>query len=180
MGFSDTSLCKICPNDHPGKVSSIVRVTLIGSELLFFDSIDVKLAQCTKMKINVKYSLLVLKAICFVNSFCMIFSLWKQDPPHQTFSGRSWHQSSYYENKILVWFNMDKSQKFNIKIQYCSTSNRVILITYMIAVLFLRLCMVIRMPTFAPRSTMSNSIPGPSWLPTESTNTCPIKKISIL
>ena len=53
MGFSDTSLCKICPNDHPGKVSSIVRVTLIGSELLFFDSIDVKLAQCTKMKIKV-------------------------------------------------------------------------------------------------------------------------------
>ena len=49
MGFSDTSLCKICPNDHPGKVSSIVRVTLIGSELLFFDSIDVKLAQCKEM-----------------------------------------------------------------------------------------------------------------------------------
>ena len=55
MGFSDTSLCKICPNDHPGKVSSIVRVTLIGSELLFFDSIDVKLAQCVKMKIKVEY-----------------------------------------------------------------------------------------------------------------------------
>ena len=80
MGFSDTSLCKICPNDHPGKVSSIVRVTLIGSELLFFDSIDVKLAQCTKMKIKVQYFLLVLKAICFVNSVCTIFSLWKQDP----------------------------------------------------------------------------------------------------
>ena len=27
----------------------------------------------------------ILKAIHFVNSVCTIFSLWKQDPPHQTF-----------------------------------------------------------------------------------------------
>ena len=66
MGFSDTSLCKICPNDHPGKVSSIVRVTLIGSELLFFDSIDVKLARCVKMKIIVKYFFVTTKG----HSFC--------------------------------------------------------------------------------------------------------------
>ena len=43
------------------------------------------------------------KGHSFVKSLCTIFSLWKQDPPHQTFEdSQSWHQLSVYENKILV------------------------------------------------------------------------------
>ena len=43
-----------------------------------------------------------LKPIHFVNSVCTIFIFWKRDPSHQTFpSHQSWHQLSFYENKIL-------------------------------------------------------------------------------
>jgi hypothetical protein len=46
---------------------------------------------------------MLLKLIHFVNSVCTTFTLWKRDPSHQTFpSHQSWHQLSFYENKILV------------------------------------------------------------------------------
>ena len=41
-----------------------------------------------------------LKAICFVISVLMIFSLRKQSIPHQ--AGQSWHQLSVKQNKVLV------------------------------------------------------------------------------